>query len=285
MASNYSGFTVVANGTHRGVRYAFSRLGSGGSAAAGVEGIVLAALRGTDDAARIQALVALGSGAAPIDIAICRALIELLGKERKEIRRYAADALARAVRDPKCRAMLADALLDADARRRWCACFALERAGVLDAPVVDAALEALGSDDGDVRWAAAEIVCRAVKAEPALLASVRAVVHSDVTARRKMALYCLRDTGVVDESAFIGSLHDADRGVRMAALAGLSRCVSQGAAEAIASLMEQDADDGVRRAAAATLGRRSDLNAALRDRIARAEGTPNGPRSAQKRDR
>jgi HEAT repeat protein len=231
---------------------------------------VLAALRATEAAARIEALIALESEAACIDAEICAVLIALVGDEHKEIRRRAAQTLSRTVGDPQCRALLDRALTDEDARRRWGVCFALACAGVLDRAVVGVALEALGVEDGDVRWAAAEIVCRAARTDPDVITSVRAVARHGMHEQRKMALYCLRDSGVVDEFAFLGSLNDANRGVRMAALAGLGRCVSNAATEAMLSVMERDEDDGVRRAAAATLVRRGGLDATQHEKIARS---------------
>jgi len=230
----------------------------------------------------MEALVALESGAAPIDAETCRELVGLFGNERKEIGRRAAGALARAAADPECRSLLESALTDGDARRRWCACFALGRAGILGGPVIVAAIEALGFDDADVRWAAAAIVCRAVRSQPRLLEQVRAAARAALPEQRKMALYCLRDAAVVDEAEFLDSLHDHDRGVRMAALAGLSRCEpSKAAIESMATVMEQDADEGVRRAAAAALARRGGSDSTLRERIARAETESKGPASAR----
>jgi len=217
---------------------------------------VLAALRSTDPAARIEALIALESCATPIDVQICRELIVLLGDERKEIRRRASGALARAVPEPQCRGLIDRALCDQDARRRWCACFALAHAGILDAPVVEAAIEALGFEDGDVRWAAAQVVCRAVRVCPDVLEHVRSAARAAVAERRKMALYCLRDLGVADEAAFLAALEDPDRGVRMAALAALGRgALSPQAVDRMMSIAQRDEDGGVRRAAAAVLGR------------------------------
>jgi HEAT repeat protein len=218
---------------------------------------MLAALRGGDLEALRAALVALEAGETPVDAEICAALIELLGHPRKEMSRRAAGALALAAGDPACRVSLEEALTDADERRRWSAAFALARAGVLDDAVVGAALESLGARDGDVRWAAAEIVCAAARERPEVAGAVAAVCGSQVPEQRKMALYCLRDLSAADPAPFIRALDDDDRSVRLAALAGLARyaALETDALARVLRCMRADADAGVRRAAAATAAR------------------------------
>jgi len=253
---------------------------------------VLAALRGTDEGARLEALRALESGRAPLDADICGALVELLADERKEVARRAAGALVHAAADPACRPLLERALADAHPQRRWCAAFALARSGVAGDRVFDVALDALGFSDGDVRWAAAEIVCARVRAAAAeepdaarsfdALARLRAAACSPSAERRKMALYCLRDLGVADVTPFTAALEDSDRGVRLAALAGLARSASipDTALRALTKAASSDSDDGVRRAAVVGLARRR-AAVAPTDR----ESTPAADAADKERDR
>jgi HEAT repeat protein len=233
---------------------------------------VLAALRGDDQEARRAALVALEAGAAPIDAGICAALIELLAHPSKDVSRRAAGALALAAAEPAHRSLLEHAAVDADPRRRWPAAFALARAGVLDDAVVRAALESLGARDGDVRWAAAEIVCNAARSSPRIVRSIADACRSDVAEQRKMALYCLRDLVTSDMQPFVDALGDPDRGVRLAGLAGLAR--SEGldavATARVIGCMRDDADAGVRRAAAATAARLAGRDPAAAAELERA---------------
>ena len=77
-------------------------------------------------------------------------------------------------------------------RQRWGAAYALSLLG--DAPPVTlpTLLEALGSDDGDVRWAAGNILAR-LRGDTALVDALQQLLGTGNPAQRKMAAYCLRD--------------------------------------------------------------------------------------------
>jgi hypothetical protein len=218
---------------------------------------MLAALRGGDLEALRAALATLEAGEVPVDAEICAALIEVLGHPSKEMSRRAAGALALAAGDPAAARRSKERWptpmsAGAGARR-----FALARAGVLGDAVVGAAIESLGSRDGDVRWAAAEIVCAAARQRPEVAGVVAGVCGSQVPEQRKMALYCLRDLGAADPAPFLRALDDDERSVRLAALAGLARytALEPEALARVLCCMRDDADAGVRRAAAAAAAR------------------------------
>src|SRR5439155_13215653 len=151
-------------------------------------------------------------------------------------------------------------------RRRWGAAFALSLAGDPPAATLPVLLETLGADDGDLRWAAAGIVVR-LGDQAALVGSLCALVTSGNAAQRKMALYCLRDldarTSEV-EQALLHALGDADRDVRLAAVATLARLARDrgGAAERLVHALETG-DERVRRAAAAGLGALGERSASV----------------------
>jgi HEAT repeat protein len=186
--------------------------------------------------------------------------LEGLGDERKAVQRPSAEALARAIADaPEVRERVV-ALLAAPAfRRRWGAAYALALAEPEPREAWPVLLEALGTDDGDVRWAAANLVARIVTARPELMPRLRELVGAEVPLARKMALYCLRDAGARDAASrdvAVGALADPDPAVRLAALSAAAS-ISAGDADVarrVAALVA-DADRGVARAAAATLGR------------------------------
>src|SRR5262249_44478064 len=147
-------------------------------------------------------------------------------------------------------------LASAEPRRRWGAAYALARLEPAPVEAIPALLEALGSSDGDVRWASARLLTRAVGLVPALLADVRALVRATSPLQRKMALYCLRDAGDGgDQVLLAAALADGDAAVRLAALSAAAALLPRTAetADRLASLVA-DPDPGVRRAAAATLG-------------------------------
>ncbi len=182
------------------------------------------------------------------------ALLACLGHSRKLVQRRAAHILAGL---PGRRADLLAILASKQARQRWGAAYALS---LCEAPALEATavlFECLGSSDGDVRWAARDILLRlqaALDLAPLLLE----VAHSGSPAQRKMAAYCLRDLATRasgGEAAMLRLLHDPDSGVRIAAMACLERIATDRAAtaDAVARLVHDD-EPGVRRAAAATLG-------------------------------
>jgi HEAT repeat protein len=237
----------------------------------------LTAVVQTGDTAAISAALAdLEAGEGTPDAATAAACRSLLPSPVKAICRRAAGILARAVAsgDAGVRASLLAAMTSEDPRERWGSCFALARGGVLGPEVLQGAVATLGASDGDVRWAAAEVVRAAVRLEPRLLEVVRAAAHDESVAargraeRRKMAIYCLRDLRDLDPTfeaaVFVEALDDSDRGVRLAALSAIGAvAVAEGVIAGdgidviarLARCIESDDDIGVRRACAATLGK------------------------------
>jgi HEAT repeat protein len=189
---------------------------------------------------------------------VLRALAECLGSRHKLIQRRAAQAFASlsasgvAVRD-----VLLATLLSRAQQQRWGAAYALS---LLSAPPWEALpvlLECLGIDDGDVRWAAADILVR-MRVEGDALDELRVLSSTGTAVQRKMAAYCLRDLGTrlpAVEQTLLAAVEDADPGVRMAAMSALARLSSDrvAVAQRLVRLLG-DPDPGVRRAAAATLG-------------------------------
>ena len=128
------------------------------------------------------------------------ALISCLGANRKVIQRRAAEALAAsAVHDARVVEKLRAMLSHRDPRARWGAAYALglvSLADALDLSALPVLLDTLASNDGDVRWAAAELIVRLGRKNPAAVSKllIDLAEHGNLNAR-KMALYCLRDVG------------------------------------------------------------------------------------------
>lgn len=195
--------------------------------------------------------------------AAVHALARCLGAESKAVRRHAAEAAAIAAPHspaiaPAVRALLASA----SSRARFGAAYALGLIGgdAFDLRVADALYEALGDSDGDVRWAAHDLIMRLGGIYPAEVRSgLLALAHRGAPDARKMALYCLRDLAPDGEevlaAATLASAAD-DTHVRLASLAILARLPAyRPQASAIAAqILESDPNPGVRRAAAAALG-------------------------------
>jgi HEAT repeat protein len=194
---------------------------------------------------------------------ILTVMIGCLGADSKTIRRRAADALAAVTRgNPSLLPSIRAALMSADPRIRFGAAYALGAmdGDALTADAAPALTEALGDSDGDVRWAAAELIVRlgqnhAEKICRALLDLVR----SGNAAGRKMGLYCIRNLearGAVILDAAARCIRDDDLHVRLAAIALLSASFSNNetALGLIQDRLEADREAGVRRAAAIALG-------------------------------
>jgi HEAT repeat protein len=159
------------------------------------------------------------------------------------------------------RAALAGALRAPGQRLRWGAAYTLGRASLAGPEVWPAVREAMALDDGDQRWAAAELGCALVRRHPALGAELRAALGTESATLRKMALYCLRDLAADDAPALArAALADPDAGVRLAAVATAAGTAPGSAhagscAAGLARAVAADPDPGVRRAAAAALGK------------------------------
>jgi HEAT repeat protein len=197
--------------------------------------------------------------ALPSDAELQR-LAESLGDASKVVQRRAAEALVRlAGRGCEIRTLLARMLAEAPPRGRWGAVFALSLLDAVPEEALPVLTAALAAADGDVRWAACDILVRRTAAwsEGAARALQDLAVNGDLRQRR-MALYALRDLdrrGGDSESAARLAVVESDSDLRLAGMAALVRLADDrpAAARDIAALLT-DADLRVRRAAAGTLG-------------------------------
>jgi HEAT repeat protein len=255
---------------------------------------IAAQLRSPDPDCRIDAMLRL-AGAPQPELAedVIDALIENLSSPSKAAQRHAAGALAAAgAHNPAIAARL-NALLDApQARLRWACAYALGRIdGALDLRALAVLLEALGDADGDVRWAAHELLLALGRRHRGVLRNRLLAMCNDVNPnRRKMALYALRDLAIRDAAVIAAAgaaCAGADSQVRLAALSFLKSAGRAGgqAIDVVLQRLQSDPDHGVRRAAAFTLGyldvRSERVLSALRQ--AAADGRDGGLRKAARR--
>lgn len=225
-----------------------------------------------------------------IDATVASTLVLLLGDPSRTRQRLTADVCARlAPHAPVLRQALESALGALDPRLRWGAAYTLGHVpGALGARLWPPVRETLALEDGDQRWAAAELTCALAAQDGAVRDDVRMAVATGSPTMRRMLLYCLRDLQDPELLTHAGPrLDDEDPGVRLAALAAIAGADRPGNDAAptllrITRLVDEDPDAGVRRAAAATLGKlgaaTSDVLAAL-DRAARS-GDPSLARAA-----
>lgn len=210
---------------------------------------------------------------------VLHGLIACLAVPDRVVQRLAAEILERieAQSRPVVIDRLREAMVGNDPHGRWGAVYALGRLGLADRTMIPPLVDALGGDDGDRRWAAATLLvaCARAATDVAIPALVVAAADAD-HARRKMALYVLRDAAPTHPEtrrlAVLG-LDDPAVGVRFAALAALARVqpVAADSCARVVVLASADADDGVRRAALCTLGAIGRGVSVAEDAIAAAE--------------
>ena len=219
------------------------------------------------------------------------ALIRCVGANRKVIQRRAAEALAAiALHDARVVEKLRATLSHSEPRMRWGVAYALGAItldGALDLAAMPNLIEALSSNDGDVRWAAAELVVRLGKEHREAVSNrLIALAQSESLNARKMALYCLRDVGGPREELLAVAENccaDHHSIVRMAALSLLARIENSGeraVARAI-RMLEDDVDAGVRRCAAVALGHLGNHSTPVTEALVRAANL-NGDLSMQR---
>jgi HEAT repeat protein len=191
-------------------------------------------------------------------------LIRELGDAQKIVQRRAIDELVAiaASGDPAVVQKLRESVFSADRRVRWAAAYALAQIGAAAFAMdsADALCEAMADDDGDIRWAATNLMVRLGRENLEEIGRrlLTLAVGEDRNAR-KMALYCIRDLEIAGPELLAVieiAVRDPDVHVRLAAVSVLSRIrdASGQAVKIMLECMKTDYDPGVRRAAASALG-------------------------------
>jgi HEAT repeat protein len=204
-------------------------------------------------------------------------MVEDLGAQPKALQRRAAEAVAQCARiDARVVPRILALLDQAPWRQRWGAVFALSLLAALPPSALPTLLEAVDSDDGDVRWAAADLLKQLAQREativvPALMDAAR---HGGAN-QRKMSLYILRDLRLQDGiGVALDALDAPEIEVRLAALAAFVALAADRAraARRVVALVD-DRDARMRRAAAAALGQLAVATDAVWDVLNRAAAT------------
>lgn len=227
--------------------------------------------------ARVAAFAALLERAAPPTERELDALCAALADPHKAVQRRAAETVAVLTkRGARLGERLQVAVEAAALRQRWGAVYALSLIGPVPHAALPTLLELLGSDDGDLRWAAADLLKRLAEGHrEAVVERLLSAAH-EPGAQRKMALYCLRDLAVgAAFDAALAALADAEIESRLAALAVIAQVhpSAPAAAQHIVALLD-DADPRMQRAAAGTLGSVGVSTEDVIDALRRAESRP-----------
>jgi hypothetical protein len=232
---------------------------------------VLTRLRSTVAADQLVAIAEMRSGDLAPEPAELDALTDCLRAPVTAVRRLAAETLAAlAETDASARGRLDSALRAPDRTLRWGATYGLSRLGPAPPQSLPTLLDALGSDDGDVRWATAAILA-AMEHRDAVAEQLVGVARDGSPAQRKMALYCLRDMGrslPAIDAVLLAAFDDPDVRVRLAAITTLPRVVidREAASRRLLAVLDEP-HDSLRRAAAAALGALGLSTPTIRERL------------------
>jgi len=238
---------------------------------------VAIALNDADPEIRLGAIAEVAANSHALNDGALDALIACLGANRKIVQRRASEALAGlTANNTGIVEKLRTALGHSDARMRWGVAYALGLIDdALDLRAMPALLEALASSDGDVRWAAAELVVRLGKTHrEAVGAQLLTLARDGNLNARKMALYGLRDVGGASDQLLDAAEHCCAQNhslLKMAALSLISHISAGQRASALAiRLLQDDPDEGVRRCAAVALGHIGDRSPQVKQALVEA---------------
>lgn len=220
---------------------------------------ILDRLRSPDPDERRAACLAAAED--PAGTLLADALGEALGDPVKAVVRAASDALVSIGRRAGgVDAVIRDALHSDEPTRRWGAAFTFARLEPPGPRVLPALVEALGSPDGDIRWAAARLLVEAGRRHPEvlplLLGLVRGGEHAVV---RRMATFALRELAPDRPEAaqvLLEATDDPDLHVRRAVYTAMASLLGPPpqVVEHLLRTLAQDPDAATRRLAALALG-------------------------------
>jgi len=185
-------------------------------------------------------------------------LIESLAHSDRAVVRTAIDSLVTAGHErPEVRESLNRLLQEVASEKRWPVAYTLGQLSQPSSSCLDTLMEALGSEDPDIRWATLQLLIRLGKNDKRILPLISELLNSGNPTQRRMAVYCLRDLGLEDRSIQLQCLGDTDPLVRVAAVTALSKQsgLSEDVLSVLVRLNTNDTDSRVRNAAGFALER------------------------------
>ncbi len=219
---------------------------------------LLARLRSRDPAERRDACLAAPDD--PAAVLLVDALVPLLGDPVRAVWRAASDALvAIGARDAGVWRALRATLVHPDPRTRRVAALTGARLAPRELRLLPPLVEALGSDDGYLRWGSARALALLGRTQGEVHPLLLHIAQADPNpVARRMAAFCLRDLAPDDPrtaTALVAASRDAELRVRRAALSALASLLDPPRAveERLREALEGDADGASRRIAAAVL--------------------------------
>jgi HEAT repeat protein len=186
-------------------------------------------------------------------------LLADLEKSDKPTLRRAVDALIPiAAEDPQIAATLRELLNNPSRESRWPIAYVLASLPSPTQTSIRVLSETLDHRDPDIRWAVALMLIRLARTDRQVLKSLIELAAKGTANQRRMAIYSLRDVGLMDEESvqmLMNALHDPDPMVRIAAVTSLkiySGLSERGKSELL-ELFLRDSDSRVRNTVLITL--------------------------------
>jgi len=222
---------------------------------------VLARLRDRDPAVRRDACALAAQD--PAAVLLAPGLAAALGDPVRAVWRAASEALLSIAAQDAAAALAAlrEALHGGDERTREVAALTGARLAPRELRWLPSLAQALGSDDGYLRWGAARQLVEMGRTDASVLAIALEIVRGGKSpVARRMAAFCVRDLGPDDPraaAALVEASRDEVPALRRAALSCLAALLEppRGVEERLREALERDADGACRRIAAAVLGR------------------------------
>ncbi len=185
-------------------------------------------------------------------------LIESLAHSDRAVVRTAIDSLVTIGHErPEVRESLNKLLQEVSSEQRWPVAYTLGQLSQPSSSCLVPLIEALGSEDSDIRWATLQLLIRLGKNDKRILPLISDLLNSGSPPQSRLAVYCLRDLGLEDRSVQLQCLGDTDPLVRVAAVTALSKQsqLSEEVLSVLVSLNANDTDSRVRNAAGFALER------------------------------
>jgi HEAT repeat protein len=200
------------------------------------------------------------------------------------MRRACDEIAARLPEDPELRAELLERIRTAPPRARFAAAWALSRVERPSLRMLPALLDALADPDGDVRWAAVQLLVDLGRLQGEVLpVLLHAAGVEGASPRRRMALYALRELAPDDPRTHARvreALDDHDPELRRAALSSVAKLAETDPewTERALSALAHEADPRMRRIAtvvvASLAARHPESAAACRAALEEATRSP-----------
>ena len=189
------------------------------------------------------------------------ALVQSLTHSDKAVVRAAVDALVRlGAETTEVQDALNGLFRGLDREKRWPVAYTLAQLSVLSMPGLEVLMDALGSEDADVRWATVVALSRLGKTDDRIFPRLTDLLLTGSSIQKRMGVYCLRyldHKRKVAHQLLHQTLQDADPMVRVAVVNTLAEQppASKETMTILRYILLQDADEKVRRAAEFALQR------------------------------